>query len=238
MASRSLWLKSGINEYTFYNDLLGPIATDLKTPVAVTLSNPKVVLYGTADTPVPAGIPSRTISIPPPLVSRFSLAENNGDPHLRYGVAHVTSEEFTGMGEAISAFDLTRVMTALDRPVYVTQARFLNWSSVRKEHFIILGAPHLSDWTRRNIAKEDFFFVRGGIGNNNPHAGELPKYSTQFDPVSGSPTVDYGLIWMAGLPSGSRILILAGRTSAGTGGVGDFFSDPKKMRAAYERLRI
>ena len=73
---------------------------------------------------------------------------------------------------------------ALDRPVYLTQGRFLNWSSVRKEHFIMLGAPHLSDGTHRNIVKDDFFFVRGGIGNNNPHVGELAKYSTQFDPVS------------------------------------------------------
>jgi hypothetical protein len=42
---------------------------------------------------------------------------------------------------------------------------------------------------------------------------------------------------MARSPSGSRQLLMAGLTSAGTAGVGDFFCDPDRMRPVYEQLR-
>ena len=38
-------------------------------------------------------------------------------------------------------------------------------------------------------------------------------------------------------PSGTRILVLAGLSSAGTAGVGEFFSDPERMRPVYKQLR-
>jgi hypothetical protein len=38
-------------------------------------------------------------------------------------------------------------------------------------------------------------------------------------------------------PSGTRILVLAGLTSAGTAGVGEFFSDPQRMWPVYQQLR-
>ncbi len=55
--------------------------------------------------------------------------------------------------------------------------------------------------------------------------------------VSGNNLEDYGLIWMARSPSGSRQLLMAGLTSAGTGGVSEFFCDPDRMRPVYEQLR-
>jgi hypothetical protein len=48
---------------------------------------------------------------------------------------------------------------------------------------------------------------------------------------------DYGLIWMTQSPSGTRILVLAGLTSAGTAGVGEFFSAPDRMWPVYKQLR-
>jgi hypothetical protein len=37
--------------------------------------------------------------------------------------------------------------------------------------------------------------------------------------------------------SGSRVLIIAGRQVAGTHGAGDFFANPEKIRAAYDKFR-
>lgn len=48
---------------------------------------------------------------------------------------------------------------------------------------------------------------------------------------------DYGLIWMTKSPSGSRVLVLAGLSSPGTAGVGEFFCDPDQMRPIYKQLR-
>jgi hypothetical protein len=41
---------------------------------------------------------------------------------------------------------------------------------------------------------------------------------------------------MSTTASGSKFLTLAGRTSPGTQGTGDFFTNPDKMRQAFERL--
>jgi hypothetical protein len=38
-------------------------------------------------------------------------------------------------------------------------------------------------------------------------------------------------------PSGTRILILAGLSSPGTAGVGEFFCDPERMEPIYKQLR-
>jgi len=48
---------------------------------------------------------------------------------------------------------------------------------------------------------------------------------------------DYGLIWMTQSPSGTRVLVLAGLSSPGTAGVGEFFSDPERMKAVHQQLR-
>jgi hypothetical protein len=38
-------------------------------------------------------------------------------------------------------------------------------------------------------------------------------------------------------PSGTRILVLAGLSSPGTAGVGEFFNDPERMKPVYQQLR-
>jgi hypothetical protein len=72
------------------------------------------------------------------------------------------------------------------------------------------------------------------IHNAHPLPGEQAEYSRSR---SNDVLDDYGLIWMARSPSGTRILVLAGLTSAGTAGVGEFFSDPQRMWPVYQQLR-
>jgi hypothetical protein len=42
---------------------------------------------------------------------------------------------------------------------------------------------------------------------------------------------------MSQSPSGSRMLVLAGLTSTGTAGVGDFFVDPNQMKPVFDKLK-
>jgi hypothetical protein len=42
---------------------------------------------------------------------------------------------------------------------------------------------------------------------------------------------------MSQSPSGSRMLVLAGLTSTGTAGVGNFFIDPNRMKPIFEKLK-
>lgn len=76
----------------------------------------------------------------------------------------------------------------------------------------------------------DFSFVQNGVRDSKPRAGEPAIYAVTKDSFSGKPLEDDGLIWMSTSSSGARLLMPAGRTSAGTGGVGEFFGNFQKMR--------
>jgi len=141
------------------------------------------------------------------------------------------------MGEAGCAFGVGRLALALGFPVRLAQGRLLNWASAQKVHLIVLGGPDINNWTHQNKPKADFTFVSTGIRNAAPRRGEPALYETLSDDATGELRVDYGMIWMFESLPGSRILVLAGRSSPGTAGIGDFFTDPDKMRAAFEKLK-
>jgi hypothetical protein len=154
-----------------------------------------------------------------------------------------TIEEFTGMGEAVAAFRLGRLFQLLQRPVRLTQSRFLNWDHIQKLDLIILGGPRANNWAYQDAAKSNFnFVIKGvqppGIQNLEPRPGEQPMYPWPADPAApGGIQVEYGVIKMLVSPYGFNVLLLAGMTSAGTWGTAEFFASPEKMRGVYERLR-
>src|SRR5258708_5239347 len=53
----------------------------------------------------------------------------------------------------------------------------------------------------------------------------------------GTMLTDYGVISKETTSSGSWVLILAGASSFGTYGAGEFLCDPQKMNPVFERLR-
>jgi hypothetical protein len=84
------------------------------------------------------------------------------------------------------------------------------------------------------VSCTNFTIGYDSIHNAHPLPGEQSEYSRS---LSSDVLEDYGLIWMTRSPSGTRILVLAGLTSAGTAGVGEFFSDPQRMWQVYQQLR-
>ena len=143
-------------------------------------------------------------------------------------------QDYTGLGEAVAAFNVGRLMYRIDRPIRLTEARFLNWAAARKVHFILLGAPQMSSWVQECSPPSNFAMEHDAITNARPLPGELKAYRPSG---AGDVLDDYGLIWMARSPAGSRQLLMAGLTSVGTAGVGDFFCDPDRMRPVYAQLR-
>lgn len=242
LAGKSGLFKSGaavLPEYSFYRDLLGPIATDPQARTEIVFSNPPVMVYWGANRPEAAHQgTSRAFAVPPGLEEQLvrspEHATQDGYPYYFLGFA---SRDYTGMGEAVAAFHVAQIMRTLNCPVKLSQSRFLNWSNARVEHLILLGAPRISLWTQRNVQNANFTLTKNGILNAAPLRGERSVYSIQTSPETGEIREDYGLIWMSSSPSGTRVLVLAGLSSTGTAGVGDFFGDPRRMRPVYEKLR-
>lgn len=226
---------SGDPRFSFYRELLGPMASDTQRTTEVVLSNPKIFLYRGSLEPAPSE-DDGTFRFPltPELSRQLEPGANDNQAGFPFHRLVLDSDDYTGLGEAKSLFGLGTLLEAVGRPARLGEARFLNWDQARYEHLIILGAPHMSPWIMSSLTDADFTFDHDSIQDHHPLRGQPATYMRGSQ---GKGLEDYGLIWMSQAPSGTRILVLAGITSTGTAGVGAFFADPDSMRPVYEQLK-
>lgn len=210
------------------------MATSSAIPTKIVLSDPNTLRYRGSNQPVSTQeMGTYEFSLSEPLATQIG---NVADPRwlsFPYRALELNNGEYTGMGEAKTAFDLGGLFQSLGQPAQLTEARFLNWDAARTEHLIVLGGPHMSSWMS-SIAAANFVIGYETIHNTKPQPGELAEYPHKR---TGPLLDDYGLIWMMQSPSGTRILVLGGITSTGTAGVGSFFADPHSMKPVWEKLR-
>jgi hypothetical protein len=223
-------------QYSFYKELLGPIATDPQQETTIVLSNPRLFVSYQRDSPTAANQEGaekedgeKEVLLPQHLARQFLSRPNDTQATLPYYYLAPDTRDYTGVGEAETAFELRRLFDILNRPTQLTEARFLNWEEARNQHLVSLGAC-----TQTSGVPAAFEIGRGAIHNTHPQPGEPSLYEARSD---GNEAEDYGLIWMSQSASGSRMLVLAGLTSTGTAGVGSFFSDPNQMMPIFQRLK-
>ncbi len=205
-------------QYSIYSDLLGAMGTRSEREILIVLSNPLVMPYG--------GTPS----------DRFIDMPGSAAPAPRVPLQLFTKDEYTGTGEATAAFHVGRLMQFMHRRVRLTQARFLNWDHIQQQDLIFLGGPQVNDWTYQNLRRSNFNIASTRlVENQKPLAGEAREYAMRPEPRADARTAltDYGVIKMLTSPEGFQMLLVAGITSAGTAGVGEFFASPEKMKEAY-----
>jgi hypothetical protein len=223
------------NAYSFYNDLLGPIGLNGQGHTEIALTNPHVLLYLGLKSPGPAlGLSPKDIPVPADMAAVLNKSANDTQADFPYHHFFVDVTNYTGIGESKAAFGLARTLEATGRSAELTEERFLNWENARQDQLVILGAPHESKFVQDTLSAANFTIGYNSIHNAHPLPGEQAEYSRSR---SNDVVEDYGLIWMTQSPSGTRILVLAGLTSAGTAGVGEFFSDPQRMWPVYQQLR-
>jgi len=241
-ASRSI--QKARELYGFYGELLGELHEPDPQSTLINLSNPKVMFSFACCSPTPPGYLGRpSIPITPQLAKH--LPANTNDVALPFATGnplhhflHPTDDEFTGMGEAVCAFHLGRLLQILDRPVHITQARFLAWDKASRDNLIVLGLPVMNEWVEANLAAPNFRFVSACWHNTEPQPGEERSYRCELEAVSSARGfTDYGIIFMQPLPNGNRVLLLAAASSYGTLGLGEFFCNPDRMRPVYETFR-
>jgi hypothetical protein len=221
--------------YAFYDDLLGPIGANSKGDTEIVLTNPHVLLYlGLNNASPPLGDNPKDVPVPPAMADVLNQTANDNQASFPFHHFFVDMSNYTGFGEATAAFGFSRLLQATGRSAHLTGARFLNWDAARQKQLVILGAPHESAFVQSTLSAANFTIGYNSIHNANPLPGEQVDYSKSHQ---GGVLKDYGLIWMTKSPSGTRVLVLAGLSSAGTAGVGEFFSDPERMRPVYKQLR-
>ncbi len=219
-----------------YRDLLGTMGTVPNRETLIVLSNPNVLMYYGSQVDESTRVP-KTFRAPAELKNTLGFLLKPADKDAPHHLISLVREDYTGIGESVSAFHLGQLMRSLRRPVRVTQSRFLNWDHVQKQDLILLGGPGSNDWSYQNDANSTFAFVRDHVEIAKPLPGERSRYMREGGLTAGTASVEYGVIKMLTSPYGYKTLLFAGVTSAGTAGVGEFFSNAEKITEVHRRIR-
>jgi hypothetical protein len=218
-----------------YRDLIGPMLTAHKTATEIVLSNPRVYLYLGSNNPNQyPNVPGISVALDSKLADQLAPGANDVQAKFQYRSLQLDTNDYTGMGEAKAAFEVGDLFQLFGQSTRLTEARFLNWEDARSNNLVMLGAPLMNTWIQNGLPQADFEMQHDQILNHHPQSGEQKVYTRA---LSNSGATDYGLIWMTKTPSGTQILVLAGMTSTGTAGVGEYFANPVKMRTVYNQLK-
>jgi hypothetical protein len=224
-------------DYSIYPELLGTLGKLPNREPQLVLCNPKVILLFGSSTATPSVEPPGSFVVAPKDLDRtLTFAFNGKDRDAPYHFLRVTHEEYTGIGEAMAALQVARLMDALHRPVHLTQARFLNWDNVQEQDLILLGGPSSNDWTNQVETTSDFVFSGRDVANLQPLPGEPKLYTADTAPRPGGGKAEYGILRMLTTRRGFKTFLLAGLSGAGTAGVAEFFATPAKMKPLAERI--
>ena len=193
---------------------------------------------------------SGPVSVPVGAPVHISPGDADVDPEIvRLGSNFTFSSSWTGTGEVLSVFRLTKLFTEAGRPVKVIRSRSLTYDAMREANVIFLGSPWANELQDKvNPGKTPLVCNNEGqIVNSNPQPGERAYYVSESDPGTKALTASYGLISvLPGIAPGTKIVSSAGLdtygTSAGieflasTAGVTDLLRqfDPVRQRVLPE----
>ncbi|HVF89013.1 MAG TPA: hypothetical protein VNH22_03025 [Blastocatellia bacterium] len=162
-----------------------------------------------------------------------AIVERNHAPRLI-----LSTNAYTGMGEAIGLFYLTDFFSKAGRNVLLKQSRTLSAEDLKKHNVILLGGVWVNEWSSKLTKGEDFAFTsKGTIENRNLQTGEEPEYIPQFDRRTGSLLVDYALITVKpGISDSNEIMSLAGVYSQGTEAAAEYITNRSYLEQLNQRL--
>ncbi|HET9531063.1 MAG TPA: hypothetical protein VFQ92_11975, partial [Blastocatellia bacterium] len=98
----------------------------------------------------------------------------------------LSSEDYTGMGEAIGLFHLTQLFQASGKSLLLKQSRTISAEDLKNKNVIMLGSAWVNDWVEKLPVKEDFTYSsKATIENNNPMPGEEREYRPRYNEQNG-----------------------------------------------------
>jgi hypothetical protein len=157
----------------------------------------------------------------PPVVI-YSNARFLGDSKtgLRYapaGTSEPVVDNYTGIGELASVYELTRLFDAHHTSFVLKRSLLVTWDEAKMRNLIFIGSPAENPSLGAVPALTDFTLTANsqsaGFVNNHPRPGEPAVFSRPEHPL----TMDYAVIALApGVQSGKRTLMFSGLTTLGT----------------------
>lgn len=154
-------------------------------------------------------------------------------------------DSYTGTGEVMAVFYLTRMFGELHITPQVKRSRLVTVDDLSRHDLIFLGSPRENAFLAGLPLTQDFVFVwphpasawKGRILNLHPQPGETPSFEVQRDPKNHVMRTDYALIgFLPGITPSRRIVVLGGLTTLGTQGAADFATSAIGMSEIAEHL--
>jgi len=147
-----------------------------------------------------------------------------------------TTTDWTGIGEALSLVDLSRLFNGQGMTIRVKPGRLTDYKEIQGGNAIILGGGNT--WSNRVFADPPGFYVSGGVFKNNaPGPAEAPVYAAKFDPVTNRLTRDYALIRMEpNHTKQERLLLLYGLYTQGTEAAAEYVTNAERLAELRKAL--
>jgi hypothetical protein len=225
-----------------YKEVWGEFFKDSDPPLVV-IGNPTI--YRLANPMDPNTGDERTIFLKPEQTSELARIigkekfllnsiRNNSTPRLL-----LSTDEYTGIGEAIGLHYVTNLMRGGGKTVVLKQSRTASGEDLKNHNAILLGSIWVNEWTGKQPVKESFTYTDSAtIQNLEPQGDEEQEYRPKFNPVSGKLIEDYALITVKPSISGkSTMMILAGIYSEGTQAAAEFATSKDYLPALNQRLQ-
>ncbi len=209
------------------------------SPTLVVLSNPTVYrFWNKADPDSLSSISinltaAETAALAKTLGREQFALKNNLLPRLV-----PSSDEYTGLGEAVGLYRIATLFTGIGRNIRLKQSRTVSAEDLKNNHVIMLGSVWVNEWSGKVSIKEDFVSSAGGtILNKNPLPGEQREYSAKFDGTTGRLIEDYSLITIKpNISDKHTVLVLAGTHSEGTEAAAEYLTGEDRLAALNQRL--
>lgn len=134
---------------------------------------------------------------------------------------------YTGIGEAVALFHVTRVLAAGGAGLRVEQSNTVGLEDIKNSHIIFIGGRKYNPQLPELPVKPKFEAVNRKIINLEPMAGEPAEYLTVSSSPHGEITEEYALISIyPGFSHGTRLLTLESSSTEGTLAAAEFLARP------------
>lgn len=176
-----------------------------------------------------------------PRVNRWEEVFGSPDfQWMRFGLGAdraVPVQIYTGVGDAVGAVEVARLLTAAGARFAVRRSSALSWEEQAQNHAVFLGPPKYAARISELPVRMDLAMEGSRIRNLRPRPGEPEWLQGQWPDHSPHLVEDYALISrVPGLHGRTRYLILSASSTEGTAAAAQFVTDPKFAAELVRRV--
>jgi hypothetical protein len=145
---------------------------------------------------------------------------------------------YTGVGEAVGAFTLQRLLLPRGRELALQTSNLLTWEDITRNNMIFLGAPKYNQQTLDLPIQQDFEIRHARVQNLHPQAGEPHSYEEKWADGRSQLEEGHALISrLPGLHQTGQMLILAGSSTESTRAAVEFVTRPEYVTPFVRWMR-